>query len=50
VPQHLYTPIRQDAVLTLHGQDNAAARAWLEFLASPAARDIISAHGYDVDA
>tara|TARA_R110002072_G_scaffold79652_11_gene183582 strand:- start:4112 stop:4936 length:825 start_codon:yes stop_codon:yes gene_type:complete len=49
VPQHLYTPIRQDAVLTAHGQDNAAARAWMDFLASPAAREIICAHGYGVE-
>ena len=48
IPQHLYTPIRQDAVLTRHGQDNPAARAWLDFLASPEAREIISAHGYGV--
>lgn len=49
IPQALYTPIRQDAVLTSHGQDNAAALAWLEFLASPEARAIIAAHGYGVD-
>tara|TARA_R110002096_G_scaffold51665_13_gene135051 strand:- start:1024 stop:1809 length:786 start_codon:yes stop_codon:yes gene_type:complete len=49
VPPALYTPIRQDAVLTSHGQDNAAARAWLDFLASPEAREIIAAHGYGVD-
>ena len=49
IPQALYTPLRQDAVLTVHGQDNAAARAWLVFLASPAAQAIIAAHGYGVD-
>tara|TARA_R110000868_G_scaffold64724_1_gene194316 strand:+ start:11582 stop:12367 length:786 start_codon:yes stop_codon:yes gene_type:complete len=49
IPQMLYSPIRQDAVLTSHGQDNAAARAWLDFLASPEAREIIAAHGYGVD-
>ncbi|SDL64008.1 molybdate transport system substrate-binding protein [Maricaulis salignorans] len=49
IPPHLYTPIRQDAVLTRHGQDNPAARAWLDFLASAEAREIISAHGYGVE-
>ncbi len=48
VPHELYTPIHQDAVLTVHGQNNAAARAWLDFLASPEARAIIAAHGYGV--
>lgn len=49
IPQDLYTPIRQDAVLTRHGRDNAAAQAWLDFLASPQAQAIIAAHGYGVD-
>ncbi len=48
VPPNLYPPIRQDAVLTVHGENNAAARAWLDFLASEAAREIIRAHGYEV--
>lgn len=48
IPHDFYTPIQQDAVLTVHGQNNAAARAWLDFLVSPAAREIIRAHGYGV--
>jgi len=48
VPPGLHPPIRQDAVLTVHGEDNAAARAWLDFLASEAAQAIIRAHGYEV--
>ncbi|WP_339743792.1 molybdate ABC transporter substrate-binding protein [uncultured Maricaulis sp.] len=48
IPQELYTPIHQDAVLTVHGQSNAAALAWLDFLAGPEARAIIRAHGYGV--
>lgn len=48
IPTDLYPPIRQDVVLTVQGEDNAAARAWLAFLASAPAQDIIRAHGYGV--
>lgn len=47
VPQTLYAPIRQDAVILDHGRDNAAARAFMAFLRSPDAAAIIAAHGYD---
>lgn len=46
VPAELYQPIRQDAVLLSHAAANAAARDFLEFLKSQAARDIIERHGY----
>jgi molybdate transport system substrate-binding protein len=46
VPSSLYAPIRQDAVLLKRGENNPAARALMDFLKSPAARDIIRAHGY----
>lgn len=46
VPQDLYTPIRQDAVLLNHGAGNAAARAFLEFLRTPAAAAVIEGYGY----
>lgn len=46
VPQALYTPIRQDAVLLRRGADNAAARALLAHLRSPDARAQIEAWGY----
>ncbi len=49
IPPALYAPVRQDAVLTVHGENNAAALAWLDFLASEQAREIIRAHGYGVD-
>lgn len=49
VPQELYHPIRQDAVLLHAGEDNAAARAFLDFLASDAARAVIGRFGYAVD-
>lgn len=47
VPQDLYDPIRQDAVLL--SPDNSAARAFLEFLRSPAAKEVIGQFGYGVD-
>lgn len=49
VPQELYSPIRQDAVLLDHGAGNAAARAFLDFLRTPRAADIIRAYGYGVE-
>ena len=45
VPQELHEPIRQEAVLL---KDDPVARAFLEFLKSPAARDIITGYGYDL--
>lgn len=49
VPDDLFTPIRQDAVLLLHGADNAAAIAFLDFLRTPDAAKVIEAFGYAVD-
>lgn len=46
VPAELYSPIRQDAVLLEHGADNAAARAFLQFLAGDEARAEIERRGY----
>lgn len=46
VPQALYTPIRQDAVLLATGADNPAATGFLQFLKSPAATAIIARYGY----
>ena len=48
VPQPLYDPIRQDAVLLARASGNAAARAFMAFLRSAAARDLIRASGYDL--
>ncbi|MDP1529260.1 MAG: molybdate ABC transporter substrate-binding protein [Rhodoferax sp.] len=47
VPATLHTPIRQDAVLLKHGANNAAARALLDYLKTPAAQTIIRSYGYD---
>ena len=48
VPEGLYTPVRQDAVLLARGASNPAARAFMEFLKSETARDIIRAFGYGI--
>jgi molybdate transport system substrate-binding protein len=46
VPDNLYSPIRQDAVLLKKGAANAAARAFLEFLRSADAGAVIARYGY----
>ncbi len=48
VPQSLYTPIRQDAVLLSKGAGNAAAKAFLNFLKGPESRRIIEKYGYAI--
>lgn len=49
VPAKLHEPIRQRAVLLAHASGNSAARGFLDYLDSPAARDIIRTAGYDLD-
>ena len=49
VPQNLYGPIRQDAVLLKAGEKNPAAAALLAYLKSPAAQDVIKSFGYGSD-
>jgi molybdate transport system substrate-binding protein len=49
VPQALYDPIRQDAVLLKSGAGNEAASAFIAFLRSPEARSIIERYGYVLD-
>jgi molybdate transport system substrate-binding protein len=49
VPKELHSPILQDAVLLRGAQERAAARTYLQFLRSPAARVVIESFGYDVD-
>lgn len=48
IPQELYEPILQDAVILKRGADNVAAQALFEYLNSEKARAIIVAYGYDV--
>ena len=49
VPQHLYEPIRQDAVLLDKGKERPAARALMEYLKGPQARQTIEGYGYGVE-
>jgi molybdate transport system substrate-binding protein len=49
VPEPLYRPILQDAVLLEKGAGNAAAAAFLAFLKGDEARAIIEKYGYAVD-
>jgi molybdate transport system substrate-binding protein len=46
IPADLYSPIRQDAVLTRAGANSAAARAYLEFLKGPEAAAVLEKYGY----
>lgn len=50
VPENLYRPILQDAVLLKAGEANEAARAFLAFLKSDDARFIIQRLGYETKA
>jgi molybdate transport system substrate-binding protein len=49
VPQNLYKPILQDAVLLKKGADNEAATAFMTFLKGPEAKAIIEKFGYALD-
>ena len=46
VPDKLYAPIRQDAVLLLSGKDNVAAVALMAYLRTGKALAIIRSYGY----
>lgn len=46
VPENLYTPLRQDAILLKSGADNPAAIALLAYLKSDTAKEIIRSYGY----
>jgi molybdate transport system substrate-binding protein len=50
VPESLYAPILQDAVLLRAGEDNRSARAFLSYLKSPEAARIIRRYGYGLPA
>jgi molybdate transport system substrate-binding protein len=49
VPQELHDPIRQDAVLLNAGAESVAARSFLDFLETSAARSLIRDSGYEVE-
>jgi len=49
VPQTLYAPIRQDAVLLKAAADDEPSKAFLAFLRGPQARAIIEKYGYSLE-
>ncbi|AJQ93069.1 molybdate ABC transporter substrate-binding protein [Gynuella sunshinyii] len=49
VPENLYHPIRQDAVLLSNAADSEAAKAFMQFLKSDIARNIIESYGYGLE-
>jgi molybdate transport system substrate-binding protein len=49
VPSTLYAPIRQDGLLLARSADNRGAAAFLSYLGSEEARQIISHSGYGVE-
>jgi molybdate transport system substrate-binding protein len=49
VPQDLFKPIRQDAVLLKAGEGNAAATAFLDYLKGDKAKSIIASFGYGTE-
>jgi molybdate transport system substrate-binding protein len=48
VPAKFHTPIDQQAILLKTGQGNPAAKAFLAFLKTPAAKAVIRRYGYEV--
>lgn len=46
VPESMYRPIRQDAVLLKHGEHSDAAQALLRYMRSPQAESVILSYGY----
>lgn len=48
VPQSLYKPLKQDAVLLTTAKDKPAARALLKYLTSDPAKAIIKSFGYEL--
>lgn len=49
IPEDLHAPVRQDAVLLRHGENNSAATGFVSFLQSSHGKEIIRAKGYGVD-
>ncbi len=46
VPDPLYRPLQQDAMLLASGKDNPAARALLQYLRGERARAVLASYGY----
>jgi molybdate transport system substrate-binding protein len=49
VPQDMFAPIKQDAVLLKAGESNAAAKAFLDYLKGDKAKAIIASFGYGTE-
>lgn len=48
VPQSDYNPINQAAVITKRGENNEAAKAFMQYMKSPKAIEIIQRYGYNL--
>jgi molybdate transport system substrate-binding protein len=48
VPANMHVPIRQDAVLLEKGKGKEAAQAWMRYLRSEKAREVVRRFGYGV--
>lgn len=48
VPGDLHEPIKQDAVILEKGKDNAAAKAFVDYLKGPKAAAVIKSYGYEL--
>jgi molybdate transport system substrate-binding protein len=48
IPQNLYQPVQQDAVLLQRAANNPAAQALMVLLKSPNIKDLIRSYGYDI--
>lgn len=46
IAEDRYPRLEQGGVITAHGKDNPAARAYIEFLRSPAARAVLDKYGF----
>ena len=49
VPENFHEPLRQQAVLLIHGQHDKAAKAFLDYVKGPKARIIIERFGYGLE-
>jgi molybdate transport system substrate-binding protein len=46
IPDKLYSPIRQDAVLLTTAKNKAAAQAFMSYLKTPKAKAVMTVYGY----
>ena len=48
IPDNLHTPLKQNAILLERGKNNASAHAFIDFLQTQAAKEIIAEFGYGI--